>query len=151
MVMLSKSYLRMISLLELITHKDHLLNISGTVHITRTVVGDDGSVRREMRFRTPGAENGEQQPQQPHRRASTTSMPAHMHPNGGPAGAAPPSSSSYARTRPAQRSHSTSRVRPNTYSSGGSHAAASGSTNSAAASSSRPTARVEPSMTRKAA
>ncbi len=28
---------------------------TGTVHITRTVIGDDGSVRREMRFRTPNA------------------------------------------------------------------------------------------------
>ena len=27
----------------------------GTVHITRTVIGGDGSVRREMRFRTPSA------------------------------------------------------------------------------------------------
>jgi len=29
----------------------------GTVHITRTVVGGDGSVRREMRFRTPTSED----------------------------------------------------------------------------------------------
>jgi len=27
--------------------------VDGTVHITKTVVGEDGSVRREMRFRTP--------------------------------------------------------------------------------------------------
>ena len=27
-----------------------------TIHITRTVIGGDGSVRREMRFRTPNAE-----------------------------------------------------------------------------------------------
>ena len=27
----------------------------GTVHITKTVIGEDGSVRREMRFRTPSA------------------------------------------------------------------------------------------------
>jgi len=31
----------------------------GTVHITRTVIGDDGSVRREMRFRTPSASRAE--------------------------------------------------------------------------------------------
>jgi len=30
----------------------------GTVHITKTVIGDDGSVRREMRFRTPSANRG---------------------------------------------------------------------------------------------
>ena len=29
----------------------------GTVHITRTVIGGDGSVRREMRFRTPTSED----------------------------------------------------------------------------------------------
>ena len=29
----------------------------GTVHITRTVIGGDGSVRREMRFRTPTADD----------------------------------------------------------------------------------------------
>lgn len=27
----------------------------GTVHITKTVIGEDGSIRREMRFRTPSA------------------------------------------------------------------------------------------------
>ena len=27
-----------------------------TIHITRTVIGGDGSVRREMRFRTPNSE-----------------------------------------------------------------------------------------------
>jgi len=31
----------------------------GTVHITRTVIGGDGSVRREMRFRTPSASRAE--------------------------------------------------------------------------------------------
>ena len=31
----------------------------GTVHITRTVIGGDGSVRREMRFRTPSASRGQ--------------------------------------------------------------------------------------------
>ena len=30
----------------------------GTVHITRTVIGGDGSVRREMRFRTPSSSRG---------------------------------------------------------------------------------------------
>jgi len=30
----------------------------GTVHITKTVIGGDGSVRREMRFRTPSANRG---------------------------------------------------------------------------------------------
>eukprot|EP00090_Calanus_glacialis_P004419 TRINITY_DN13297_c0_g1_i3.p1 TRINITY_DN13297_c0_g1~~TRINITY_DN13297_c0_g1_i3.p1 ORF type:complete len:422 (+),score=95.72 TRINITY_DN13297_c0_g1_i3:576-1841(+) len=32
----------------------------GTVHITRTVIGGDGSVRREMRFRTPSASRVEE-------------------------------------------------------------------------------------------
>jgi len=31
----------------------------GTVHITRTVIGGDGSVRREMRFRTPSSSRAE--------------------------------------------------------------------------------------------
>lgn len=31
----------------------------GTVHITRTVIGGDGSVRREMRFRTPSSTRAE--------------------------------------------------------------------------------------------
>jgi len=33
----------------------------GTVHITRTVIGGDGSVRREMRFRTPSASRAEEE------------------------------------------------------------------------------------------
>ena len=32
----------------------------GTVHITRTVIGGDGSVRREMRFRTPSSTRAEE-------------------------------------------------------------------------------------------
>ena len=32
----------------------------GTVHITRTVIGGDGSVRREMRFRTPSTSRAEE-------------------------------------------------------------------------------------------
>jgi len=32
----------------------------GTVHITRTVIGGDGSVRREMRFRTPSSSRAEE-------------------------------------------------------------------------------------------
>ena len=35
----------------------------GTVHITRTVIGGDGSVRREMRFRTPSTSRGHQEPE----------------------------------------------------------------------------------------
>jgi hypothetical protein len=31
----------------------------GTVHITKTMIGEDGSVRREMRFRTPSASREE--------------------------------------------------------------------------------------------
>jgi len=30
----------------------------GTVHITKTVIGEDGSIRREMRFRTPSTNRG---------------------------------------------------------------------------------------------
>ena len=31
----------------------------GTVHITKTIIGGDGSVRREMRFRTQSASRAE--------------------------------------------------------------------------------------------
>jgi len=34
---------------------EHRSGDGGTVHITKTVIGEDGSVRREMRFRTPSA------------------------------------------------------------------------------------------------
>ena len=40
-------------------------NDGNTVHITRTVIGDDGSVRREMRFRTPNSDE-----RKAHRKAS---------------------------------------------------------------------------------
>ena len=47
-----------------------------TIHITRTVIGGDGSVRREMRFRTPAAvpSNAEPNPR-PTARVQPTSRP----------------------------------------------------------------------------
>lgn len=41
----------------------------GTVHITRTVIGGDGSVRREMRFRTPSSTRADEE------RSSRSSRP----------------------------------------------------------------------------
>lgn len=46
---------------------------NGTVHITRTVIGDDGSVRREMRFMTPS--QSMEEPSYP-RKSSTSSSSA---------------------------------------------------------------------------
>lgn len=102
----------------------------GTVHITRTVIGDDGSVRREMRFRTPNSEEREQPPA-PHRRASTTATPADSTTR---RRTNVTSSASFSGGRSPQqpRSHSATRVRPTTSSSG----------------SSRPTARIPPSSSR---
>ena len=112
----------------------------GTVHITRTVIGDDGSVRREMRFRTPTGDAANDSPPPPppppqHRRASTTATPSAS----GFASPPQPSASGPPRTRPAHRSHSTSRVRPNAFSS------SSSSTAPPPSSYARPTARVPPS------
>jgi len=45
-----------------------------TIHITRTVIGGDGSVRREMRFRTPASANAEPNPR-PTARVQPTSRP----------------------------------------------------------------------------
>ena len=102
-----------------------------------------------MRFRTPtsdAAADSQQQQQRPaphHRRASTTATPsASEFTTSSSSGLGPP------RTRPAQRSHSTSRVRPNTFSSSASSSATGGGTAPPPPSSSsysRPTARVPPS------
>ena len=115
---------------------------SGTVHITRTVIGDDGSVRREMRFRTPTSDAAAADPPPHHRRASTTATPSasDFTSSSSSSGLGPP------RTRPAQRSHSTSRVRPNTFSSSSSASSAAPPPQPPSSSSySRPTARVPPS------
>ena len=45
-----------------------------TIHITRTVIGGDGSVRREMRFRTPDQSAADPNPR-PTARVQPTSRP----------------------------------------------------------------------------
>jgi curved DNA-binding protein CbpA len=58
----------------------------GTVHITRTVFGDDGSVRREMRFRTPTAasENNNKPASPPTSSSTKTRADSTTASNGGP-------------------------------------------------------------------
>jgi len=46
-----------------------------TIHITRTVIGGDGSVRREMRFRTPAAPSNAEPNPRPTARVQPTSRP----------------------------------------------------------------------------
>ena len=46
-----------------------------TIHITRTVIGGDGSVRREMRFRTPAAPSNAEPNLRPTARVQPTSRP----------------------------------------------------------------------------
>ena len=103
-----------------------------------------------MRFRTPtsdAAADSQQQQRPPphHRRASTTATPSASDFTSSASASGPP------RTRPAQRSHSTSRVRPNTFSSSSSSATGGGGAAPppppppSSSSYSRPTARVHPS------
>jgi len=63
----------------------------GTVHITRTVVGEDGRVRREMRFRTPSASRVDdgyrQEARRQHRPRTTSRSAPHRERRGEPDGA----------------------------------------------------------------
>ena len=53
-----------------------------TVHITRTVIGDDGSVRREMRFRTPNSEdNHHNNNNTKHKHATRKTSADHLRPD----------------------------------------------------------------------
>ena len=51
-------------------------NGTGTVHITKTVIGDDGSVRREMRFKTPNVSETNKTNGTARTRVSDTGIPA---------------------------------------------------------------------------
>lgn len=85
----------------------------GTVHITRTVVGEDGRVRREMRFRTPSAsrvDNGcRQEARRQHRPRTTSRSAPHRERRGEPDGA-PSQDTRGSQTRTQNNQHRQRRV-----------------------------------------
>jgi hypothetical protein len=110
---------------------------TGTVHITKTVIGDDGSVRREMRFRTPGASGASPSASSPNSASAhqTTQGPKKTSftvPNSSSASRSPPRRRHH---QPAQQPTSPASPRSTTSSRPRSQSAASRTTNAAASTS----------------